>query len=459
MPGTFHGINLASNALRAFQYGMDITGHNLSNVNTRGYTRQSIEFGANQPTTFWNGKQFALGQGASISSINRVRDQFLDARMLGAQGEMGRYESLASSIQQVEATFNEPGPNGIGAALDKFFNAFSGLASNPNAAGVRLEAQQAGQTLANRIRGTFQSLQEQQAVNKTQILQTIQEIDQLSNTIAAMNEEIRGFSASGGVPNDLMDQRDAAVESLGRLVNINTSPSSTGEVIVHFGGYPLVDSGGAHAIPSTFDETTFKLNDGTYDYPVRSGKLYGLFELSNKVTEYQTSLNTLANTLRTEVNTIHRSGLNPNGTTDIAFFTENAIPPQNGAIDFDLTALVKADVDNISTSVTGTAGDGGLALAISNLKGGSPLLGGKSYTRWYSDFIGGVGRDAATVADGLTTQSAVTQQVDAQRQSVVGVSIDEEMTQMLKFQKSYQAAAKVLSVFDQMTEDLIAMIR
>jgi flagellar hook-associated protein 1 FlgK len=438
---------------------MDIAGHNLSNVNTIGYTRQAIEFGTAQPTTIYTGQQFQLGNGVSITSINRIRDQFLDSRMLGAQGEMGRYQSLATSIQQVESTFNEPGPNGIGVALDRFFNAFSGLASNPNESGARLEAQQAGQMLAGRIQGTYQNLQQHSSMIGTQIQQTIQEIDQLSSTIAALNVEIRRQASAGSVPNDLLDQRDNAVEALSRLVNINTTPGDNLEITVHFGGYPLVDTSGSHAIPPSFDATTFKLSDGTYNFDVRSGKLYGLFELTNKIQEYKTSLDTLANTLRSEVNTIHKSGLNPNATTDIPFFTENAVDPQNGAVDFDLSAQVKADVNNISTSITGTAGDGGLALSISNLKTSSPLLGGKSYTRWYSDFIGGIGRDTATVIEGLTTQSAVTQQVEAQRQSVVGVSIDDEMAQMLKFQKSYQAAARVLSVFDQMTEDLIAMVR
>lgn len=460
MPGTFHGINLASNALRAFQFGMDITGHNLANVNTRGYTRQSVEYGAMDPTRVHFNRSWELGQGVTIESINRVRDSFLDARMQYAQGDLGRFQTLSTALQQIQGVFNEPGDSGIASALDKFFNSWSALGSNPSQAAARLEVQQTGQVLANRIRSAFANLTAQANRTNDDIRQTIAEVDSLSSQIANLNEAIRQHVAGGGSANDLMDQRNMAIDKLSQLIAIDTVPGPNGDIYVHFGGYPLVDTAGAHSFPATYDAAAFTVSDGTYNYPVRAGKLMGQFETLGKIAQYKASLDTLANTLRAEVNTIHKSGINPNGGTDIPFFTENSVDPQNGAIDFDLTAAIKADPNNIVSSLTNVPGDGGLALSIAGLRSAaSALLGGKTYAKWYAEFISGVAGDTNYAKGSEETHLALTQQVEQQRQSVSGVSMDDEMANMLRFQRSYQAAAKILSIFDQVTEDLIAMVR
>lgn len=460
MPGTFNGINVASGALRAFQRGMDITGHNLGNISTRGYSRQTVEYRANDAINFYQNGTMSLGQGVSIQSINRIRDTFLDSRMQAASGDLGRFQTLSTTLRQIEPVFNEPGANGIGNALDKFFNAWSGLATNPGDAASRIEVQQSGQTLANRIRGTFQNLQARQSELSTQINSTVDQINSLSTRIADLNREIRENMASGGVPNDLLDARDLAVEDLSALVNVNTSQLPSGEIAVHFGGYPLVDGTGATPFPSGLSTSTYMTSDGTHQFPIRSGKLFGLMEASNKVTSYQTQLNDLANNLRSEINLLHQTGTNMNAATNVDFFAVNLANPNSGALDFDLSAPVKADVKNIAAGTTGAAGDGSLALTLSNLRNGAIAgLGTKTFSSFYSSMIATVGRDVEFADQSLATQDALVGQVDAQRQSVSGVSIDDEMANMMKLQRSYQAAAKALSAFDQMTEELIGLIR
>jgi flagellar hook-associated protein 1 FlgK len=460
MPGTFHGINLSSQALRAFQRGMDVTGHNLANVNTRGYSRQTVEYRTNDPLTFWSNGSFSLGQGATISSINRIRDQFLDGRMQSVQGDMGRFETLSQALGQIEPVFNEPGPNGISTALDRFFNAWSGLASNPGQAANRIEVQQAGATLASRIRNTWTALNQRSTQLSAEMTQVVRDVNDLSQRIADLNHTIREELASGGAPNDLMDQRDIAIEQLANLVNVNTFAAPNGEITVHFGGYPLVDVAGAHQFPATLNASGYTVSDGSRTYPVGGGKLYGLMEAQNKVSSYMSSLDTLANSLREQINTIHATGINQNATTGINFFNQNAVPPQNGAIDFDLSAEVKADVKNIAAGTSGTTGDGGLALSLSGLRNLNVVgLGNQTFSGFYSSFIGQVGRDAEYANVTVETQAAITSQIESQRQSISGVSIDEEMTNLLRLQRSYQAAARALSVFDQMTEELIGLVR
>lgn len=459
MPSPFHGIELASRALRAFQRGLDVTGHNIANVNTRGYSRQSVDYVATDPTTFQGVRSVTLGTGVTISSVNRIRDIFLDNRMIDANAGHGRFAALSANLSQVEPLFNEPGSNGISSALTAFFNAWSGLASNPNEPAARMAVQQAGETLASRIRTAHRDLKGLQNQLQGGMAETLQTVDRLSTRIYELNAEIRNRTVAGENPGDLLDQRDLALDELSGLVDITIARKPDGTVGVNMNSLTLVDDVGSYAIPKTFDPTTFTVTDGSATYRIDGGRMFGLMETNNRVQSYMGQLDTLANSLRTEINTAHFAGTNANGTTGINFFNDVASPPQTGAIDFNLSVEVRADFRNIASGVTGKAGDGGLALAISQLRDQpSALLGAKRFTEFFSEFLAGVGRDALDAQTNLETQGSIVMQIDMQRQSISGVSIDEEMANMLRLQRSYQAAAKALSIFDQVTEELIAMV-
>lgn len=460
MPSPFHGIELASRALRAFQRGLDVTGHNIANVNTRGYSRQTVDYVATDPTTFQGVRAMTLGTGVSIASVNRIRDLFLDNRMIDANGEQGRFSALAANLSQVEPLFNEPGSNGISTALTAFFNAWSGLASNPNEPAARMAVQQAGDTLATRIRSAYRDLSGLQNQLQSGMSETLLTVDRLSARIYELNAEIRRRTVSGENPGDLLDQRDLALDDLSGLVDITITRKADGTVGVNMNSFTLVDDVGSYAVPKTFDPATCTVTNGSATYRIDGGRMYGLMEANNRVEAYMAELDTLANSLRTEINTAHVSGTNANGTTGINFFNDVVTPPQTGAIDFNLSAEVRADFRNIASGATGKAGDGGLALAISQLRDTpSGLLNNKRFTEFFSEFLAGIGRDALDANTTLETQSSIVSQIDMQRQSISGVSIDEEMANMLRLQRSFQAAAKALAIFDEVTEELIGMLR
>ncbi len=457
MPSTFHGVGMMSQALRAFQRGLDVTGHNISNVNTQGYSRQSIEYAQLQPTTFYSSNHpFGLGNGITISSVNRIRDMFLQERYVNSQADLGRYQTLTSSLQQIEPLLNEPGQNGITAALDKFWNSWSGLASNPTDAGTRREVQMAGNTLALRIRNLASDYNRVSTQVIGNLNSTFNEIDDISTKIAQLNAEIKQKTGAGGTPNDLLDQRDQMVQQLGQLVPVNTFTQGDGSYVVYSGQYALVDSGGSHAIPRTYDLNTNSISDGTHTYAVNSGKLRGIFDTLNQIQSYRSGLDTLANTLRDSVNAMHLAGVNPNGTTNLDFFD----PASTGALDFQLDKLIANDPNNIASGSSGNSGDGYLALSISQMRDVSQsTLGNLTFGNYYSDYVSQVGRDSMAASASLSTQGSVVAQIEQQIQSVSGVSLDDEMASMLRLQRSYQAAAKTLSIMDQVTEDLINMMR
>ena len=460
------GIGAAAAALRAFQRELDITWQNVANVDTPGYSRQTVDITQGYPTDFWSGgKLQQMGGSVTVASVNRIRDLFLDAQKSLAQSDLGKNDALSGGLQQVEAAVNDTNNAGIGNALDKLFSAFSALASNPNDAGARTQAQLAGSNLAQKIRSAYQQVDQIQQQFKDSAVGVKANIDGLTKTIADLNTAIRAKQAQGETPNSLLDQRTQAINDLSNLVDIKTNNNADGTITIVSGQIPLVDGQGSQPFP-TINPNTGALTaaDGT-TYPIpKSGQLSGLLQgisaMGNGSNGYKDQLDTLANTLRTQFNTVMKAGTNANGTTGIGFFNDSN--PQTGAANFDISDLVKADSKNIASG-NGAAGDGSVALQLSQLKDKTvPGLGsatGNTISGYYTGFLGQVGRDSASFQSAYQTQSAVVQQVTNQIQSVSAVNLDDEMANMMRYQRSYQAAAKVLSIFDQTTQDVIGLIR
>ncbi len=458
MPGPFHGIDIASRALRAFQRAMDVTGHNIANVNTAGYSRQAVDFGATQPLGFYSGGWHALGTGVSITSVNRVRLGFLDERMRDASADLSKFGATAAALRNVADIYGEPGESGISNALGKFFDSWSSLASNPNELANRTQVRSAAQTLTMRVRGAYGQMKDSMDQARIEATTTVNQINAIGEEIATLNNQIREANSMGGQPNDLLDQRDQKLEELSALVNIRTSMMADGTVTVAMSEHNLVDNVGVNKIPAVFDEANGKIVDGSASYQIRSGKLAGLMAGINQYKKSMTDLDTLANTLKSQINSVHQTGTNLNGTTNLNFFTDAV--PQTGAINFEVSVDVTNDVRNISTGVTGNAGDNGLAISISQMRTAShAALGNRSFLQFHIDNNAVISNEYSYYNNAANTQELVSGQISAQRESVTGVNLDDEMSNMLRYQRSYQAAAKVLSTFDQMTQDLLDMLR
>jgi flagellar hook-associated protein 1 len=457
VPNAFSGLSMLSSAMRNFQRGLELTGHNISNVNTAGYTRQRMDLGANQAQDLWgpNG-MYQIGNGASVNAVYRVRDLFLDGQMRDAQGDLGQFQTLAQNLKAVESVFPEPAGPGIADAMQKLFDAFSQLATNPNDPGSKLNVQLAGQTLTSKVRATYAALEGQSNGLDTQMTGAFDRVDQLTERIAQLNREIVGKQAAGAEPSDLMDQRDLALDELSGLISIQTSVFEDGSIRVSSGEIPLVQGVDNFKIPRQYDSTTQTISDGTRSFRVDSGELAGLMETHRNLRGTMTKLNDLADTMRTTFNAIHQTGKNAAGTTGIDFFNS----PGSGAADFNMSKDVLSSLDNIMTGTTGKAGDGSIALSLSKLRDSAqPGLGGRTFKAFFADLLSGVGRDRAYYQNAVETQGAIVTQIEAQRQAESGVNIDEEMTNMLKYQRSYQAAAQALTVMNQVTEDLLGMLR
>lgn len=458
MPSPFHNIDLASRALRAFQYAISTTGNNIANVNTRGYSRQAVDIVATDPVNFWSNGMRSLGTGVNVSSINRIRDMFLDGRMQQASSELASHSEKAQSLESVLAVMNEPGADGIQSALSKFFDSWSGLASNPAEAANRMAVQTSGRNLTSKIRTAYQQMSGEVANINAQITTTIDQINQLGLQIGKLNEEIRAQTAAGGTPNSLFDARDLALKDLSSLVNVSTTMNLDNTVNVFVSEYTLVDAAGNRPMPTTFDATAQTVTGWLVPVNIRGGKLAGLMQSAQTFDAQMANLDSLANTLKASVNAIHTVGITKTAATNVLFF--NDANPQTGAIDFDLSSAVSSDFNNIATGSTSAQADVILAQQIRDLRQTPQAgLGNRSVFDFHRENVAQIGSQKSYFSSQASTQSAIIEQTDQQQQAVSGVNLDDEMANLLRYQRSYQAAAKALTIFDQVTEDLIGMLR
>lgn len=464
MPGSFHGIDLASRALRSFQRAMDVSGQNVANVNTRGYSRQAVDFAATDPVSFFSTNRQFLGTGVGITSVNRIRDMLLQGRQHQVTASLHQFLTSSGSLREVESVYNEPGPEGISNALDQFFNSWSGLASAPTDPAARMQVRTKAQTLIDRMKTAYRSLQDLKTQSQTEVQSTIGRINELATQVGELNSAIRAAKVQGASPNDLMDRRDAAISELSSLIQVNTAENSDGTMSVFASQFTLVDSFGAKSYPTSVNPATMEATDGTNTFSIRGGKLAGLLTGIVQSDQSMAQLDDMANQIRAQVNSLHRTGTNTPGTPPVAanlnFFAQNDPPalPMTGVMTLNLSNEVLSSPANIMTSVTGLAGDGGLALSISGLKNAT-MMGGKTLSNYHKENMAALGQQITYHQGARDTQTAIATQIENQQQAISGVSLDDEMANMLRFQRSYQAAARMLSIFDQVTEDLIGMVR
>jgi flagellar hook-associated protein 1 FlgK len=441
MAGSFQGIEVSSRALRAFQRQLDTTGHNIANVNTKGYSRQTVDLVSTDPSQTIMGKLLNVGTGVNIASINRLKDQLLEARKLSVQGDQGRYETNLSNLEKVQATFLDVDGKGVSNSLDYFFNSWSALGSNPTSMAAKQQVQFAGSDLAKKVRNSFENLDSQANSQEKLIERTLTDIQALADKVAELNINIKKDMAAGGSPNDMMDKRDEALSELSKLINIHTSQAPDGTLSVFMGSFALVDQVGSRPFPTTYDAATSTVSKDGLTWPITGGKLKGLFENVTQLNSFKGAMDTFSN-----------------GATGRNFFNDSS--PQTGARDFDLDPGILTNASLIATGTTSAKGDGSIALALSDLRNSPQAgLGNQTIGNFFSSFLGVVGSAVNTAKNNVETSYALTEQVDQQIQETSGVNLDDEMADMLKFQRSYQAAAKVLTMMDQNVGDLIDMLR
>ena len=566
----FSSLHIARSGLAASQVQLDVAGHNISNVNTPGFSRQRAELSTNFPNTRSYGQ---IGTGVNVDTITRIRNEFLDVMYRDQMGGLGNAEFRDQFYNQVEDIFLEPGPNGLSTELNTFFdslNEFSGIVES-------LPARTSVVTEAVSMAGTMNDIVSRIYDLRTNINDEVAnyavEINSLSSRIADMNERIAAQEISGNTANDLRDQRDLLLDDLSKIVNIFTRERADGRIDVLVGGNVLVDGNRFEEVEAVLNpsldperndlvEIRFTRNGKVLD-PNGAGELFGALEMRDSVLmNLDNEIDALAAAFIEQINAIHTQGMglvnytgtrtasNPvsdptlalgaanlpfnisTGTFEVNVYDESVSPPtpvggspvtinitpattmndlvaQLSAVP-NLSASVNADgflsvtaapgfsfansndssnaltalglnglftgfdartigvnqdiIDNVELLASrystdpSDIGDNTAALAMGELQDFRFLNGGNNtINEFYESIVVQVGIESRSNTDRLNVEQTFIENFSKRRQEISGVSIDEEVSMLIQFQRAFEASARVVTVTDRMLESLLTM--
>lgn len=332
MSSTFSGIEMGKRSLFAHNQAIQTAGHNLSNSSTEGYSRQRVEFKATDPLYRPDLSRAEtpgqLGQGVSVESIRRVRDELLDQRIVGQTNGEGYWQTRDNYVLMMEQVYNEPAETSVRSKMDQFWDSWQELSVYPESRSARQAVLSRGETLVDSIHQQYRGLQGIRDILNGDIEGVTKQVNDIAKQIAALNEEIIKVKAMGDSPNDLMDQRDLLTEKLSGMINISVDQRDPDEYVVHTAGLELVQGKSYR----TFALKTGIENDGYADVvwadsgnlaQFTGGKLGALIELRDvDVRKEIQNLDGMTMNFVDLVNDIHKDGTGANGKTGIDFFTE-----------------------------------------------------------------------------------------------------------------------------------------
>ncbi|MGO4538679.1 flagellar hook-associated protein FlgK [Paenibacillus sp. 2TAB19] len=503
MRSTFHSLETAKRGLFTQQAAINTVGHNISNANTEGYSRQKVNMVAARPIEAYGmNRSIApgqLGTGVEFTSITRIRNAFLDEQYREQSQSLGSLSIQSDTLSKLEGYVNEPSDTGIRTVLENFWSSWSDLSKDPENVTGREILQENAKALVETFNELSRQLSDLDADLTENVDVKVTEANSLLQTISSLNTEIRRIESLGDDANDLRDQRDLMTDKLSKIVNINVADSELGYQIT-MGNTNLVQGGTMTSITSQDVETA--VANGT----LTGGEIHGMIvSRDTYVSEFRQQLDTLANTLANGefqvtvpagwvkpgttvattapevvtvqgINGLHKLGYSLGSPAEQGedFFTFKLGATGITAASITLNPTIASDANKIATSLrtstdgagvtTVVKGNNGLALLMSELKDvkvsfDETAIGGGITSAKIGDFygaiVGALGVQSQEMNRIYTNTQTQLDQVESSRQSVSGVSLDEEMSDLIKYQYAYSASARFMTTFDQMLEKLI----
>lgn len=441
-------LEIGKRSLLAYQSAVRTTSDNISNANNEYYRRRRVNFDQ------LNGGYSRLG--LSVTDAVRLRQRFAEYQIYSENQFLGKYQNTQRLLSQVEVVFNEGSEAGLSKVISDFFGAWNDLAKDPESDYARNLVLDKAMVLSDtfsRIDGDLQNIKDQ-IVPETNM--AIDDINQKLQLIHKINQQIRKQ------PNpELLDQRDRVLDDLSKQLNIQIKEKDSGEINVYSDGILLV----SHDVMNQLEavqvnengkaQIKIQIKKSGYQLKINNGELAGLVDFYNEtLPEYKEKLDALARTLAQQVNEIHRQGENLEGSSGFDFFASDI----TGISDFRVNQVIVENASLIASKpIGGAEGDGSIAQQISDLQFASMFNEGTA-NDYYQTFLTGLGNRLQETEFLGNSQEMIIQQLKNQRDSVTGVSMDEEMTHMVQYQQAYEAAAKVITTVDQMMNTVMQMV-
>jgi flagellar hook-associated protein 1 len=458
----FIGIRIALSSLQAQRKAIDVTGQNIANVNTDGYSRQRVGMASDSgPMTpalhsRWNG----TGLGVATTGVDRIRDQFLETRSHQEHSTLARHRNVQLALGRVEGAFAEPSDTGVATQLADFWAGWDDVANNPDDIAARSQLIERSTTLMAGFTAVDEALTSFSSSTVEQLTATAAEVNATAARVADLNKNIQTAVNAGMTPNDLIDQRDLLISGLASKVGATVRAGESGSVDVFLGGNALVR--GMRTEPLEIQVTgQASPTDPTGSLRVAvvwakdgspaavGGAAAGMAEVVNDVLpRYRGELRAVRDQVAAVVNDVHRGGVGLAGgpASGVDFFV--ASPDGRG---YRVNADLVQDPGRIAASAVGTGPrDGSVAQRIAAL---AELAGGPD--AGYRELVVRLGVESQSTNRRVDIQSVIAREVDNQREAVAGVSLDEEMTNLIALQHAYDAAARLMTTIDSMLDTLI----
>jgi len=497
----------AQRSMIAIQAALNTISHNINNGQTEGYSRQRVDLAAADPYTVPslndpNGGQ--IGQGAVVEQVTRSRDAYLDSQYRTANGTYNMDQSILSSLQQIEGILNEPSDSGISAGIENFFDAAQEMSLHPEETSVLTSFtqsaidlvtifQQEGQQLLAARQNLVGDPANPGTVASSQLSVMADQVNNLLTGIAHVNQSILSVQSSGAQANDLKDQRDKLLDQLSKLTDMQVSELGNGQVNVTIAGQLMVQNGQvkdtlqvtanpgpaptATSVPALISTVNggVVLNDGA-GAEITSGTIKGVSDMGSdnpQLSAVQTTLNkldTLLNAMANQVNALQTTGRDQYGNLGNALFVLNpALNPTqpqnlfhwtiNTAVQSDPKLLATASDDPSAPGNYAGIGDARNALAMAKLRDQTfAALGNTGFTDYYNSIVSKLGIDTQSYKNATASQNNLVQSLDQQRQAVSGVNLDDEMVDLLRYQRGFESTSKIISTFNDVYKTIIGMV-
>ncbi|MEX2570662.1 MAG: flagellar hook-associated protein FlgK [Gemmatimonadota bacterium] len=456
-------LNIARSAIHAHQTAVRVSSQNISNAQTEGYSRQRVQFVDSTPDITPIGR---LGTGVRIHDISRVRDTLLDISYRREAGRSASFDLRQDLLGRVEQVLGEPSETGLDSAMDAFFSSWSDVSNNPTDDTARLLVVQRGEQVAAKLQGFTARLDELVQNTRQRLTTSVQEVNRLTEQVASINGLIVQEEAGGTTASDLRDQRDRLVDSLSSLASVRVVERENGKIAVMVENATVVDGAEWKELTATGEPPEVSLGSMTLRMAEEGSAIGELVAmLQDRIPAVQQRLDDLAEGLVIQTNALHNAGFLPDGTPGTDFF--------------DPAATTARDIEVVATAATVAASDAAgepdnnrIALAMAAMRSSparneiaqgiwtvaeADVLGGLSASEHYRATVADLAVETRVAKDSADVYETLSSQLELRRQSVSGVSTDEELIRVMQHQQAYTAAARLVTVVDEMVQTILDM--
>jgi flagellar hook-associated protein 1 FlgK len=454
----------ARDTLLANQLAIDISSANVANVDTPGYTRQNV---AMQSTGGVNAGGTSTQLSVTIDGIDRIYDRYIESQLGEQRQNSGYSDTLLQGLNHIQLILDDSQGGGLNDQLNKFWNAWDTLSNNPDGLVERSALVSAAENLSGTIASYKRDLDSVRTEMSSSISDIVSQINNKTSEISDLNAQIAGMAGDKGEKNALLDAQAEALKELRSMINVTSIENADGSINVYLSnGDPLVQGIESHPLRVDMgvngqvsiysDNTTHALVP--VNASLTSGKLGAYIELQDTmIPAYIRDVNEVAGTLATRVNELHRTGFDAYKNTGLDFFTIDA-DPAKAAATLSVNSAIVADTNRIAASASVTQ-DGEMASRIAAIRDEMNMNGNKAtLNSFVSDMVGQIGRQVADAKMDNEHQTAMLNNLTNQRESISGVSIDEEMINLIKYQMGYNAAGKLVMTTNDMLETLMGLL-